>query len=170
MSVARQAITGVSSSSETQIRCRYPSAAATALGRLVGQICESVPVRIWGVKLSYLLFALPLAPVGLLVYALQKIGGERYVLTNRSVQRWAAFGARQIQSVSLNSISGIDVRQLPGQEFFRAADVVLLNAKGDPLMTLAGVPQADILRRTILESRDARTLTEQSMATIAARA
>ena len=164
-----QAINGVSSQSETAIRSRYPSIASTALGRVVGSLCETIPLKIWGVKVSYLLFALATAPICVLEFVRLKIVGEKYVLTNRSVQRWASFGNRQLSSVSLDEISEVEVVQQDGQEFYKAADLQLQNAKGDSLMTLKAIQRPEIFRRLILEARDARQQSERALATIEAR-
>lgn len=164
-----QAIAGVSASDETEIRLKYPSIAATFPGTCIGKACECLPVKIWGVKISYMIFALPLAPIGVLIYALQKLGGDKYILTNRSVQRWSSLFPNCLKSVDLMDIDTIDIYQDSGQEFFNAANLALLDRKGDPLMLLPGLPSADIFREIVLKSRDARTETAASMATIAAR-
>ncbi len=164
-----QAIAGVSASSETEIRSKYPTVAATGPGQLLGNILELIPIRIWGIKISNVLFGLALAPIALAVYGFQKIFGDRYALTNRSVQRWKIIGSRMTRSVALTDVANVVVQQQPGQVFFRAADVYLMNAKGDPVMVLEGVAQADIFRQWILEARDARLTVEQSLKTIKAR-
>lgn len=164
----KQPISGVSPSGEVEIRWRFPSIAATWIGKLIGQICDLIPVKIWGVKLSYPL-ALALAPLGALEYFRLKLLGEKYVLTNRSIQRWAAFGVNQRQSVSLSDIADIEVHRQSGQEFFDAGDLVVMDAKGNPIMTLAGVQQPDVFRSAVLEARDARVETQKALATINAR-
>ncbi len=148
---------------------KFPSISAWGLGRFLGMIYDCIPTRIWGVKLSHLLFVLPSAPVAAALYLMTKLFGDRYVLTNRSVQRWTVLGNRQLLSVPLTEIADVEINPLPGQEFFRAADVVLANAKGDPLTTLQAVPHPEVFREWILKARDARSLTEESLATIAAR-
>jgi len=167
--LATQPICGVSSTSETEIRSRYPSIAATGLGRLIGSICESIPVKIWGVKVSYLIFALPLAPLGVLIYILQKLTGVKYTLTNRSVQVWSVIGVKQLRGVALTDIDEIELTVQPGQEFYHAGDLTFVGAKGDVLLTVSGLPRADIFRENVLKAREARTATEESLATIAAR-
>ena len=164
------AIIGVSASGETEIRSKYPSIASTGLGRLLGRIYESFSVPIWGIKLSNLLFVLPTAPIGVLLYTLNKLTGERYVLTNRSIQRWAVIGLRQIQSVTLTDVNEIEYVQLPGQEYFHAGDLLLKNAKGDTVLRVQGVQDADIFRQIIEKARDARIGAEESLAVIEARA
>lgn len=164
------AIIGVSANGETEIRSKYPSIASMALGRFLGSIYESIPIRIWGIKLSNLLFVLPTAPLGVLLYVLNKILGERYVLTNRSVQRWAVIGLRQFQSVTLTDVAEIEYVQEPGQEYYHAGNLILKNAKGDPVMKVNGVKDADVFRQVIEKARDARIGAETSLAAIEARA
>jgi len=164
------AIVGVHASTESEIRSKYPSIASTALGRVLGGIYESIPVRIWGVKLSNLLFVLPTAPIGVLLYVVTKLFGERYVLTNRSIQRWAVVGLKQFQSVKLTDITEIEYAQLPGQEYFHAGDLILRNTKGDKLMTISGIKDAEVFRQIIEKARDARIGAELSLEVIEARA
>jgi hypothetical protein len=164
------AIIGVSASGETEIRSKYPSIASFGFGRFLGSIYESIPMRIWGIKLSNLLFVLPTAPLGVMLYVLNKFFGERYVLTNRSVQRWAVIGLKQFQSVTLTDVKEIEYVQLPGHEYYHAGDLLLKNAKGDTVFRVRGVKDADVFRQIIEKVRDARTGTEESLATIEARA
>jgi len=169
MAIRPQPISGVSVDRETIMMTVYPSVAATAVGRLLGSLYDSIPVRVFGMRLSRLLFPLPTAPVALLIYLLQKIAGVRYVLTNRSLQVWKSLGSTLIREVSLSDVAEIDIHQLPGQEFYRAGDLVMLSAGGDPLLTLGGIPQPDVFRRTILEARDAGRQVAASLAAIQAR-
>ena len=57
-----QAISGVSAGYESIIETLYPSIAASGIGRAIGRAMDSIPLRIWGVPLSYLLFGPLLAP------------------------------------------------------------------------------------------------------------
>jgi hypothetical protein len=169
MSQQKQAITGINSSAEVEIRNRYPSLAATGVGRIIGRICNSIPTKVWGIKISHLLFALPFAPMAAGLYVLQKLTGEKYILTNHSIQRCSAIGAKQLQSCDLKEISDIEITQQDGQEFYRASDLSVLDATGNVVMKIAGVPNADIFRESILKARDARTETAEALATINAR-
>ncbi|MEX0702246.1 MAG: hypothetical protein WD069_09140 [Planctomycetales bacterium] len=167
-----QAISGVSALEDNLVMRVYPSVAATGLGRLLGQALDSIPLRINGVRLSNLLFALPLAPVALGIYAMQKIAGETYSLTTRAVRVWQMRLAapRMLRAdVSLASIARIDIERLPGQAFYHAGDLVLRGSDGGELARLAGVPRPDVFRRNIIEARDARVQTESSLANIQAR-
>jgi hypothetical protein len=159
------AIAGVSASTETTVMEVFPSIACTGLGQGMGSVFESVPVRICGIKLSHV-FALLLSPVAALVYLLLKVSGERYVLTNRSLQTWSGLGTRRISQVPLEDIEDITVTQEPGQVFYRAGDIYLIGKTGQTLAKLGGIPYAPIFRQTILEARDARRQVVASLDTI----
>lgn len=164
-----QAISGVSAETENVVMSVWPSIAATGLGRLMGQLYESIPLKISGIKLSYLLFALPTVPWALLLYFHTKLFRNNYVLTNRSVQKWTVLGGRLVSQVSLADIGEIELDELPGQFFYNAADLVLIGNDGKPAMTLESVPCPDVFRETVLKARDARLQVAASLATIAAR-
>ncbi|MCA9061172.1 MAG: PH domain-containing protein [Planctomycetaceae bacterium] len=164
-----QAIAGVSASSEAKIMTEFPSVAVTALGQLLGQLFRLIPVRIFGMYLSTLLFALPVAPLGALLFLYTKAFGSRYVLTNRSVQIWSALGDQRRQSVSLAEIADVELVQSPGQDFYRASDIRLKASNGQTLMTLAGISDAGSFATAIRRAVKAHTLVQQSLKTIAAR-
>ncbi len=164
-----QAIAGLHSSSECEIAVRYPSIASTGVGRFLGALLECIPIKIWGVKISYLLFGLAVAPIAALWYLALKGLGERYVLSNRSVSRWASIGHQRLQSVPVVDIADVVVQQQPGQGYYDAGDVYLMNAKGDPLMVLHGVSYPEIMKANILETRDAEVSVLETQKVIAAR-
>jgi len=164
-----QAISGVSATRETQIATVYPSIAGTGLGQGLGRLYESLPAKFGGVKLSHWLFPLPTAPLAALAFLMLKVTGDVYTLTNRSVQRRKSLGNRLVKSVPLTEVEDIQVVTLPGQQFYPAADLVLLNNAGDPILRLEGVLRAEVFRNLILEARDARRQVEASLATIRAR-
>lgn len=165
------AISGVSPSNEAEIMTIYPSVASSGLGRLLAVgLYEILPLKIFGVKLSYLLFVLPTAPLAILMYAMLKVLGHRYTLTNRSLQKWKALGTHKVSQIALTDITAIEVRELAGQKFYKAGNLILLGGKSnDELMTIPGVPYPHIFKQTILEARDARQMTAASLATIKAR-
>lgn len=164
-----QAIAGVSAGSEREIETVYPSIAAGAISRTIGSICDMIPVRIGGVKLSALLFSLPLAPLALTGYIWLKFFGPRFVLTNHALQTRGAMSDRLIREVALGEIDNIAVDVLAGQSFYHAGDLILLKAGGDEIATLAGVGRPARFRQVILEARDARLLNDAALATIDAR-
>lgn len=163
------AISGVSAGKQALIMAVYPSIAGTALGKLLGRLYESLPARVFGIKLSHLLFPLPTAIIAIQVYAHLKLFGEVYALTNRTMQLRRSLGNRLIREVPLAEIAQVVIRQEPGQEFYPAADLYLLNKGGQTIMSLPGVLRADVFRQTILEARDARMQVESSLTTIKAR-
>ena len=163
------AIFGVTSDAENVVMALWPSMAATWWGRLLGRLYDCIPLKINGVKLSNLLFTLPTIPITLAGYLLMKLFGERYVLTNRSIARWSSLTPRLIAQMPLGEIASIEIVRRPGQAFYHAADLELLDRAGNRLLVLAGVPRADVFRQTILKARDARAHVESSLATINAR-
>jgi hypothetical protein len=164
------AISGVSSGkSSTLIMTVYPSIAAELPGRLLGLWLDCIPLKVGGIKLSHLLFGLPAALVALPGYFKLKLLGEVYAVTNRSIQKRTSLGNRLIREVPLADIDQVVIRQLAGQQFYPAAEIDLVNKAGDTLMTLSGVPRADVFRQTILEARDSRSQIESSLGTIRAR-
>lgn len=164
-----QAISGVSAGTENEVMTVYPSIAATGAGRMLGSLFDSIPVRIGGIKLSNILFPPLFIPFGLLLYFAQKATGEKYVLTNRHVQRWKFIGARQLGQVALGDIAEIDIVEQSGQAFFKAGDLLLRAADGRVLSRLSGVVRPAVFRQSILKAREARRCVEASLATIQAR-
>lgn len=166
--MSAQAIAGVSPTLEARIMTEYPSVGATSIGRLIGQLMECVPVKILGFKVSHLIFGLPLAPLGLLLFGLNRLG-SRYVLTNRSVQIWSTMGSVRTASVDLSEVATVDLDELPGQSFFRAADIRLVASNGKTLLRLAGVADAGAFRNAIQRATQSRRLVQASLSTITAR-
>jgi hypothetical protein len=164
-----QAIAGVSPTLESRVMTEFPSVAASGIGCLIGQLMDSIPVRIFGVKLSYLLFGLALAPFGMLLFLLNKVLGARYILTNRNVQIWSAMGTRRTAVVDLNEIAEVELDQRAGQAFFRASDICLKAANGKTILRLSGVCDAGAFRNAIQRTIQSRRLVQSSLATISAR-
>ncbi len=164
-----QPISGVSAGREATIETLYPSIAAAMPGRLIGSLCDLIPISLGGIKLSHLLFGPLVIPFALLGYVHLKLFGNKYVLTNRSVQVWRAFGTRRISTTSLADIDDVAIQIQPGQEFYHAGDLVLLKANGEPLATLSGVPRPARFCHAILEARDARQQSDASLSVIQAR-
>jgi hypothetical protein len=163
------AISGLSAGKQNLVMAVYPSIAATAIGKALGRLYESLPMKFCGIKLSHLLFPLPTAIIGVKVYFYLKLFGEVYVLTNHTMQLRRSIGNRLIREVPLSEIDQIVIRQEPGQEFYPAADIYLINKSGQTLMSLPGVPRADVFRQLLLETRSARNLVASSLSTISAR-
>jgi len=175
--VKSQAISGVSAGAEAEIMTAYPSVAATITGQRIGRLCELVPLKTHDVPWPRLLIALPLwlivvpiaLTVTLLLYALTKVFGRRYVLTNRSLESRQMIGLRTFGHASLADIKEIVIQELPGQAFYKAADLFAKGADGKTIIRLEGVQRPAVLRQTILEARDSRMQVEESLKTIQSR-
>ncbi len=148
----------------------YPSIGAWMLGRALGSLYNCIPVRIFGLTISHLIFVLPTAPFAVGLYFLQKLFGQFFVLTNRSVQVWTVRTGRRISTVDLSKIDVVEVVQTPGQEFFKAGDILLRSTTGEILERLEGIPDAPSFCSTIRRTVEARRMVQSSMATIEARA
>ena len=168
--VKPQPINGVSAGAETLLEATYPSIAATGLGRCLGSVMDLIPVSIGGVRLSHLLFGPVVAPVALLWYLLTKVTGDRYEVTNRSVRVRSILGGRLQRQVAFSDFAAIEVQRQPGQAFYHAGDLLLVDAKGQPVLTLAGVSRPERFRSVIQKARQARLLSDASLRTIEARA
>lgn len=149
----------------------YPSIAAGGVGQFLGSLYESVPIKILGVgpSLSHIL-ALATAPIGVMLYGLQKVLGHRYVLTNRSIQIWTSRGQRLISSIGLMEYDSVELVQGKGQVFFKAADIRFVGKSGETLLKLNGVKDAGAFKSTIERASEARKQVTESMARIEARA
>src|SRR5690606_5275770 len=99
-----------------------------------------------------------------------KVTGQRYVVTNRLVKVQNAIGHKLNQQVALSDVNDIAIDVQPGQAFYHAGNLLLLNAKGDVLLTLPGVTRPERLRRVILATREARVRSDASLRSIQARA
>lgn len=164
-----QAISGVTAGAENTIIVVYPSISANVIGQLLGGLCESIPLGIGTIKLSHLVFGPIAAGIGVLVYLWMKAFGRRYVITNRSVQVWSSLGTHQFDQVPLGEIADVEVVVEPGQQFYKAGDLILRGADSRTLNRLRGVPRPGVLAQTILKARDARRQVETALAQIEAR-
>jgi hypothetical protein len=174
---SQQPIAGVSAGKEAEIMTTYPSIASTALGQRIGSLCDAVPLRTNGVPWGRLLIAVPLwfivvpfaISVALFLYAILKLFGRRYVLTNQHVQIRQLVGVRTFAQVSLGDIKHLVIKELPGQSYYKAADIVATAADGKTLLRLEGVTRPIVFRQTILEAQHARSAVAESLKTIQAR-
>jgi len=162
-------ISGISPTSEAVVMTVYPSMSSTGLGKKLGELYESIPTRIWGLKISNLIFCPILIPVSLALYFVLKIFGVRYTLTNRSVQSWRSLGNQKVSEVSLNDVTAVQVYQGAGDLFYKAGDIYLVGKGGEHLMVLRGIPSPYIFKGTIEEARDARSMVAASLNQIKSR-
>jgi len=146
----------------------FPSVAASSAGRLIGRLMCSIPVRISGIPVSYLLFGPLMAPLGALLF-FARLLGARYILTNRSMQIWSSLGNQRTSSVDLSDVDSVVIDELPGQNFYRAADIRLKSAGGQTLLRLSGVADAAAFCNVIQRAVQARRMVQSSLAVINAR-
>jgi hypothetical protein len=169
--IAKQAIAGVSppDTSEVTVMVVWPSLAATPFGRALGKLYDISPGV--GVVTIGRLIALASIPIVVTLYFWKLIasflrelpvvgslfsflpgGMERYCLTNRRVILQTGLKPKDEQWVDLDQFDAIAIVVEPGQEWYRAGDLVF--RKG-PIETfrLAGVPRPDTFRNTCLEAR-----------------
>ncbi len=172
-----QPIAGVSTGGEAEIMTVYPSIAATIMGQRIGRMCDAVPLKTFGIPWLRMLLALVLAivvvpvalTVGLTLYFVTKLFGKRYILTNRNLQVRQMIGVRTFGQASLADIKEVLIRELPGQAFYKAADIVVTGRDGKAIVRLEGVQRPAVFRQTILEARDSRNQVEESLKAIQAR-
>jgi len=170
MSVAlAQPITGVSANREAEIEVIYPSVAAGALGRLIGVImgiANAVPITFLRL-LTAVILGIPMSLLGVVAYAMAKVFGNCYVLTNRSVSSRSILGGRTQKSVALSDIARIEINLLEsGYAFHRVGDILLENAQGQVLLSLTAVSYPYRVRQIILDAQSARMLNDESLAQI----
>jgi hypothetical protein len=166
-----QPIAGVPAGREIEIEVVYPSVASSPLGRFVGVVmglASGVPTTLLRVVFSVLLGLLML-PLGLLAYALQKLMGNCYVLTNRSIYSrsiiWGGMGPR----IPLADIAQIQIVGGSGYEFHRVGDLHLENAQGTVLLQIPAIQYPFRLKQVILDARAARIESDESLARIQSR-
>jgi hypothetical protein len=172
-----QAISGVSAGTEAEIMTAYPTLGATGLGRGIGRLCDAIPLKTHGIPWWRLLIAIPFAlvfvpfamTVALGLYAVTKMTGQRFVLTNRNLQIRQMIGVRLNSQAPLSDIKEIAIREVPGQAFYKAADLLVQGADGKTIIRLEGVQRPAVFRQTILEARDARQQVADSLKTIQSR-
>ncbi|WP_310820878.1 PH domain-containing protein [Stratiformator vulcanicus] len=148
---------------ERVIRIYYPSIASNPVGRLIGTLMECIPIPIGSARVSNLIFGLPLAPIGALLYVLLKAFGERYAVTDRAVRRESALTGSPNGAMPLESVDQIDLRLRHCYRFFRAGDLILRSNDDRATLKLIAVPYAEAVRQTILEACEARKQTDAAI-------
>jgi len=145
----------------------WPSMAATAYGRWWG--------RIYGIKAGITVVGIPLTlgrlmalvsiPFILPLYfymLVPRVPGvvfgwpnpacRRYRLTNRRVIVEQPFGGGEQRSVSLERFDSIELVVQPGEEWYRAGDLVFRNGPTETFR-LVGVPHPEPFRQTCLKAQ-----------------
>lgn len=165
----QQAIAGISGLREAHLETIYPSIACLGIGRWLDQLYESVPVMLGTVKLSYLLFILPSAPIAAGLYFYLKIMGERYQFTSQSVRRLRSLGQTVLQEVALADVDRIEIPAESRTGFLRTGTLELRAVDGRVLMSLPGVPYPERAQHVLEEAMAASRQTQAALTTIRAR-
>ena len=150
-----QAIAGVSPSSvaETTIMTTWPSMGATPFGQTLGRAYGN-RAGIGNVLTVGHFIALIAIPQSLLLYALNNLNPwacRRYRLTNRRVVLERGLRAKVEKEVALDNFDAIRYEQLPGQEWYRCANLIFTKGKVETLR-LEGIPHAESFRQTCLKA------------------
>lgn len=175
-----QPIAGVSANRETEIEAIYPSIAGGAIGGLIGSIM-TIPASLphgsgitmplfLGIKLAvYIAIGGALIPLGIAGYALHKLTGRYYVLTNRSIQERGIIGGAMSNQLALTEIQNIEISIPASYSFYDAGNVLLQNAQGKTLMTLKAIQRPERLSQILIDAREARVRSDESLANIQGR-
>lgn len=171
MATQKQPILGLSASHENIVTTIWPSVASSGIGRFLGMLMDFSPAKIpfTNIPITNAIFAPLTAPLFAMGYVSEKVLGNKYVVTNRSVQIWSSIRTHLVGEVSLNDIVDVEVVVESGQAFFHAGDIQLIGANGVPALTLKGVNRPNVFKQTILKARNARMQVAASLATMDAR-
>ena len=122
LSAAAVVAAAACSTAAQQTKNQNPSDAVATVGSTaitLAQLDESAlqqpASNFGGIKLSHLLFPLPTAIIGVTIYALMKLFGEVYALTNRTLQLRNSLGNRLKREIPLSSIISILARDVSGK-------------------------------------------------------
>lgn len=165
VALATQPIAGVSANKETTIETVFPGVAATGIGRIIGSILGGVakvpllPLRL----LMFIAVGGILLPFGLLSYLLLKAFGDCYEITNRSVRQRKVIGGNLIKEVPLVDAADVQVVVQESYQFHRVGDVQLLSSRGDVLMTIPAIQFPQRLQHVLLDAREARLRSDESL-------
>lgn len=154
---------------ESTLTVVWPSLCATPAGQWLGRCYQSrVGVRIGGVPLTVGWLAVALsAPLAAALYGLSKaprlplvVFGwtnptcRRYRLTSRRILVEHLTESGAFASLLLEDFDTIRIDVAPGQQWFKAGDLVFLRGDAERLQ-LAGVPRPEVFRHTCLEAQQA---------------
>ncbi len=163
---------------ETTNKVAWPSIGATAAGKFLGRWYNFGPrVSLLGlpVRPGWLL-ALATIPVALFLYAnkiVPRIPGVVFGFSNPWCRRYRLTTERVVvehpfeslsrsqadrsvkESVRLGEFDSIDIEVQPGQEWYRAGDLVFLQSSKE-VLRLRGIPHPEAFRKTCLQANDSR--------------
>lgn len=164
----KQAIPGVTPAQlqEVTVMTVWPSVSAMSFGRFWGRLFDiDIGFRVFGIPLTLgRLIALASIPVMVALYFLMRLprlpfifwGIQnpfcwQYRLTNRRVVVENPFGG-EIKSISFDRFDSIELHVQPGQEWFKAGDLVFRQGPTETFR-IWGVPRPETFRQTCLKAR-----------------
>ncbi|QDU77578.1 hypothetical protein Pan97_46500 [Bremerella volcania] len=149
----KQAIAGLSLSSEQESTALivWPSVSATTIGQFLGRLYEKKGgVSFLNVGNLFVLLSIPIA-IPLYLWNVLPMVGTRYRITNRHVNVERGVQGVLERQIALDQFDQIEVRQLPGQAWFRSADLIFFMGE-EEVFSLPGVPYPEGFRTACLKA------------------
>ncbi len=133
----------------------WPTIAARPEGRWVGQMC-GIQAGLGTFFTVGKLMALAMIPVavGLFAMSLAPWAAWRYKLTNRRLIKLRGPLGKEDSSIPLDGFDAIEVKVLPGQEWFPAGELIFRKGPVE-VFQLSGVSRPETFRQACLKSRNA---------------
>lgn len=151
----KQAIAGVAppEAGEVTIMTVWPSIAGTEMGRTLGRL-YLIKAGAGNILTVGNLIALASIPVALGLFTMKLMPGvfRRYRLTNRRVVVESGFTGKPERWVPLDEFNTVELVVLPGQQWYRAGDLVFRKGPIET-MRLNAVPQPETFRQTCLKAQ-----------------
>ena len=150
----KQAISGVAPPElgEVTVMTVWPGIAAYPLGRSLGRLYRiRAGVGLITIGKLFMAVTIPIA-LALFAWSLLPFVMRRYTLTNRRVIIQKGLKAVGGSYVDLDRFDSIEVKVLPGQEWYPAGDLVFLRGNVETFR-LEGVPRPETFRQTCLKAR-----------------
>ncbi|MEW4563295.1 PH domain-containing protein [Bremerella sp. JC770] len=143
----KQAIAGLTLSSEHESTALivWPSVSATSIGQFLGRLYEMKGgVSFLSVGNLFVLLSIPIA-IPLYLWNVLPVVGTRYRVTNRHVNVERGVQGVMESQIALDAFDQIEIRQQPGQTWFRSADLVFYHREQE-VFSLPGVPYPEGFR------------------------
>ncbi len=122
-----------------------PSVSASPLGRFLGRLYDTrVGVPVLNLANLFLVLSIPIA-IALYLWTVLPGVGTRYRITNRRVIVERGLKDKEVRSLRLDQFDRMVIEQLPGQRWFRSADLIFYDGQQE-VFRLAGVPYPDVFR------------------------
>lgn len=147
---------------ESTVMVVWPSIAAFAVGRWVGQLAG---IRAgYGIATVGNLLALLTIPISLVVFVWRLLPGaiRRYRLTTTRILVQRGIVPVEERSVGLDEFEAIEIEFLPGQRWLRAGELVF-KRNGSEVFRLSGVPHPLPFQQVCLKTRSALIAVQKAL-------